>query len=56
MSREVSCVLSGYKILNGTRSYLKNVSNAKWLCCEPRQNAHILTCMLRFFLGSRLAF
>jgi hypothetical protein len=35
------------------RSYLKNTSNAQLRCCGPPQNAHILPCMLRFFVGPR---
>lgn len=35
-------------------SHLKNISIAKLRRCEPPQNAHILPCMLRFFIGSRL--
>jgi len=35
-------------------SYLKNTSYAQLRRCEPLQNAHILQCMLRFFIGSRL--
>jgi len=34
------------------RSYLKNASNAQWLCCQPPQNAHILLCMPLFFEGN----
>jgi hypothetical protein len=30
-------------------------SKAQWLRCRPLQNAHILPCMLRFFIGLRLA-
>ena len=52
---DLELVLLG-KIVWIVRRYLKNASNAKRLRCELRQNAHILLCMLRFFLGSRLAF
>jgi hypothetical protein len=37
-----------------TTSHLKDTSNAQLRCCEPLRNAHILPCMLRFFIGSRL--
>jgi len=33
---------------------LKNTSNAQLRRCDPLQNAHILLCMLCFFIGSRL--
>ena len=33
-------------------SHLKNTSNAQLQCCEPLQTAHILPCMLRFFIDS----
>ena len=36
------------------RSGLKTPSKAQGLRCVPLQNAHILLCMLRFFLGKRL--
>ena len=39
---------------NDSISYLKNTSNAQLQCCGPPQNAHILPCMLRFFVGPRL--
>ncbi len=32
---------------------LKNASNAQLQRCGPPQNAHILPCMLRFFVGPR---
>jgi hypothetical protein len=35
-------------------SHLKNTSNAQLRCCVPLQKSNILTCMLRFFIGSRL--
>ena len=38
----------------GIRSYLKNTSDTQLPCCWPPQNAHILPCMLRFFVGPRL--
>ena len=37
------------------RSYLKNASNAQGLCYKPIRNARILTCMLHFRIGLRLA-
>jgi len=37
------------------RSGFKTPSKARWLRCRPPQNAHILPCMLRFFVGLRLA-
>jgi len=37
------------------RTHLKNASKCPWRCCNPIQNAHILTCMLRFRIGLRLA-
>jgi hypothetical protein len=37
------------------RSGFKTPSKARWLRCAPLQNAHILSCMLRFIIGSRLA-
>ena len=43
-----------YWIGNLITSHLKNTSNAQLRCCEPLQNAHILPCMLRFFIGLRL--
>jgi len=33
----------------------KKLSKTRWLCCRPAQNAHILSCMLRFFADLRLA-
>jgi hypothetical protein len=36
-------------------TYLKNAFYAQWLCCKPPQNTHIRLCMLRFFVGLRLA-
>ena len=36
-----------------TRSHFKTPSEARWLCCRPSQNAHILPCMLRFLVGLR---
>jgi hypothetical protein len=38
-----------------TKNATKTSSKAIWRRCEPPQNAHILTCMLRFFVGLRLA-
>ena len=38
-----------------SRSHLKKASNAQRLRCKPPQNAHILPCMLCFFIGLRLA-
>jgi hypothetical protein len=38
-----------------TRSGFKTPSKAQELRCKPLQNAHILLCMLRFFIGLRLA-
>jgi hypothetical protein len=40
---------------NQPRNYLKNASNAQLRRCKPLQNTHILPCMLRFFIGLRLA-
>jgi hypothetical protein len=40
---------------NVFRSGFKTPSNVRWLCCRPLQNAPILQCMLRFFIGLRLA-
>ena len=40
---------------NLPRSGFKTPSNVPWLRYEPLQNAHILPCMLRFFIGLRLA-
>jgi len=33
------------------KSHLKNTSNVQLRRCIPLQNTHILTCMLRFFIG-----
>ena len=41
--------------INLPRSGFKTPSNVPWLRYEPLQNAHILPCMLRFFIGLRLA-
>jgi len=38
---------------NKSASRLKNTSNARLRRFEPHKNAHILPCMLRFFIGSR---
>ena len=48
-------VASGGGITILIRSGFKTPSEAQWLRCKPLQNAHILTCMLRFFIGLRLA-
>jgi hypothetical protein len=38
-----------------SRTHPKNASNAQQLRYRPPQNAHILSCMLRFFVGRCLA-
>jgi len=40
------------------RRYYKpsqNPPEARWRCCRSARNAHILSCMLRFFAALRLA-
>ncbi len=38
-----------------TRSYFETPFEARWLLCRSPKNAHILPCMLRFFVSLRLA-
>jgi len=38
-----------------SRSCFKNASHTQWQRYNPLQNAHILSCMLRFLIGLRLA-
>jgi hypothetical protein len=38
------------------RNDFKTPSNVRMLRCNPTQNTHILSCMLRFQVGLRLAF
>ncbi|MGD2272797.1 MAG: hypothetical protein PVI06_20540, partial [Desulfobacterales bacterium] len=40
---------------NSSRNGYKTPSKAQWLRYSPLQNAHILQCMLRFFIGLCLA-
>jgi hypothetical protein len=43
------------EVVNKIRTHLKNASEGPWRCCGSAQNAHILSCMLRFFAEPRLA-
>jgi hypothetical protein len=44
---------AGCCLLIKARSGPKTPSKAQSLCCKPLQNAHILPCMMRFFVGPR---
>jgi hypothetical protein len=55
--RRPSRAMTFFDILFETtsRSNFKTPSSVRVLRCRPLQNAHILTRMLRFFIGLRLA-
>jgi hypothetical protein len=53
--RDLTTIGVRYNFEIAFRSGCKTPSKAQWLRCKLLQNAHILPCMLRFFIGLRLA-
>ena len=41
---------------NYSKTAFKSPAYTRMLRCKPTQNAHILACMPRFFVGLRLAY